>query len=97
MAVVKSGIGVAAGTTTTLTPGQPVRCCRHQIDVVGPAAGSMAVGCNFGAGARAVGAIDFTDTERVPFVIEAEIDAITLTPTGLDAAYAYSYRAEERR
>ena len=97
MAIFKIGDDIAAGTTTTITPPIPIRCCRHQIDVMGPTAGSIAVTLNFGAGERAVGTIDFTETDRVPFVLEAEVDSIKLVPTGLNAAYDYCYRAEERR
>ena len=97
MAIWKEGAAIAAGTTTTIALVEPIRCSRHQIDVMGPTAGSLAVTINFGAGERAVGTIDFTDTERVPFVIEAEVETIKLVPTGLNAAYTYCYRAEERR
>lgn len=97
MAIWKEATGIAAGTTTTTTTQVPVRCSRHQIDVMGPTAGSLAVTCDFGAGERAVGTIDFTNTTRTPFVIEAEIETIKLVPTGLNAAYDYCHRAEERR
>lgn len=97
MAIWRSGTNIAAGTTTPIATQVPVRCCRHQIDVTGPTAGSIAVTCDFGAGERAVGTISFTETDRVPFVIEAEIDLIKLVPTGLNAAYTYSLRSEERR
>ena len=97
MSIFKSGEDIVATVTTTITPPSPIRCCRHQIDVMGPTAGSIAVTCNFGAGERAIGAIDFTETDRVPFVLEAEVDTIKLVPTGLNAVYDYCYRAEERR
>lgn len=97
MAIWKSGTNIAAGATTTIPTQVPVRCCRHQIDVTGPTAGSIAVTCDFGVGERAVGTIDFTSATRVPFVIEAEIDSIKLVPTGLNAAYSYAVRSEERR
>lgn len=97
MAIFQEATGVTAGTTTLITLPEPVRCSRHQIDVMGPTAGSMAVTIDFGAGERAVGEIDFTDAARVPFVIEAELETIKLVPTGLNAAYTYCHRAEERR
>ena len=97
MAIWKEATGIAAGTTTTITTQVPVRCSRHQIDVTGPTAGSIAVTCDFGAGERAVGTIDFTNTTRTPFVLEAEVESIKLVPTGLNAAYTYCHRAEERR
>lgn len=97
MAIWKEGTGIADGTTTTIPTQVPVRCSRHQIDVMGPTAGSIAVTCDFGAGERAVGTIDFTNTTRTPFVIEAEIETIKLVPTGLNTAYDYCHRAEERR
>ena len=39
MAIWKEATGIAADTTTTLTTQVPVRCSRHQIDVMGPTAG----------------------------------------------------------
>lgn len=97
MAIWNEGTNITAGTTTTITTSVPVRCSRHQIDAMGPTAGSIAVTCDFGAGERAVGAIDFTNTTRTPFVLEAEVETIKLVPTGLNAAYTYCHRAEERR
>lgn len=97
MAIWKEAEDVTATVTTTIATPQPVRCLRHQIDVMGPTAGSIAVTCDFGAGERAVGTIDFTETDRVPFVIEAEVESIKLVPTGLDDTYTYCHRAEERR
>ena len=97
MAIWKEGAAIAAGTTTTIALVEPIRCSRHQIDVMGPTAGSIAVTCDFGAGERAVGTIDFTNTTRTPFVLEAEVETIKLVPTGLNAAYTYCHRAEERR
>lgn len=97
MAIWKEAEDVTATGTTTIATQVPVRCMRHQIDVMGPTAGSIAVTCDFGAGERAVGTIDFTETDRVPFVIEAEVESIKLVPTGLDDTYTYCHRAEERR
>ena len=97
MAIWKEETNVAAGTTTTIATQVPVRCSRHQVDVSGPTAGSIAVNVDFGAGERAVGTIDFTNAARLPFVIEAEVTQIKLVPTGLNAAYTYCHRAEERR
>ena len=97
MAIWKEGAAIAAGTTTTIALVDPIRCSRHQIDAKGPTAGSLSVTIDFGAGERAVGTIDFTNAARTPFVIEAEIETIKLVPTGLNAAYDYCHRAEERR
>lgn len=84
--IIISGVGVV-----------PNRSARHQIDAMGPSTGSLAVKCDFGAGLREVGTIDFTDATRAPFVIEAEVDEIQLVPASPGAVWDYCYRAEERR
>ena len=99
MAIGQQGSDIAVNATIIISGAGviPPRSARHQIDAMGTDTGSLAVKCDFGAGLREVGTIDFTDTTRVPFVIEAEIDEIQLVPSSPGAVWDYCYRAEERR
>ena len=63
----------------------------HQVDCGTATAGSLAVNVDFGAGARTVKTIDFTDTARVSFLVFGDIKAISLVPTGVDVDYTVVY------
>lgn len=81
-----------AGTETiniVPTPG----LCRHQLDFGTATTGAYTINVDFGTGARGVETVDMTDSERLPYTVEAVVKAIQAVPAGVTGDVSISYIA----
>ena len=71
---------VISSATVLESPLVPYGRHRHQLDFSGTS-GTVQIEIDFGTGRRLIETVDLSDTSRLPFCIEADLEDFCLTPS----------------